>query len=96
MSEVTQILSDLADNHITLDNAAARFEKLPWPSSPALRQPLRARDAAGDATPEPPGSFAEVQTAYAAGQITAEQYARLAEAASAAIWRENHCPAWTS
>lgn len=85
MSEVTDLLQQLAAGEITVDAVAADFEARTWPTGPSDAQ--RNADAMSFADPEPiaAGSFDEVATAYVIGEITAAQYATLAQAAAKAM-----------
>jgi hypothetical protein len=81
VSDVTEILARLQLGEMTLDQAAAAFARMSWPSPPQLAP---GEADAGIFPGEPEGGFGEVAAAYAAGQITAGQYQVLARAAAGA------------
>lgn len=70
MSDVTDQLAALAAGKTTLAKVAEEFASRTWPTPP--------RTGLGD-DPEPvmPGSWGEVEAAYACGQIDHEQYTAL-------------------
>ncbi|HEY1668541.1 MAG TPA: hypothetical protein VGG54_22850 [Trebonia sp.] len=82
MSDITSTLQGLGDGTVTTDQATAMFAARQWPVRLAHQPPaLPGDDLAEDVAD---GSFGEVQAAYAAGWITDEQYAQLAQAAASA------------
>jgi hypothetical protein len=92
MNTVTETIDQLANKAITIDEAVRWFGKAHWPCPTDMRKSLRARDAAGEVEPEPEGGFAEVQAAYFARRISAEEYDKLAAAAAAAMHSAQVCP----
>lgn len=84
MSRVTDLLAALRAGEKSLDEVAAAFRTYRWPKNPVpVAKSFAELAAREEQDPEPlqDGSFDEVAVAYTAGQITDEQYARLAEAA---------------
>jgi hypothetical protein len=83
MSEVTELLAAYRQGQLTLEELAQRFQERSWP--PRRASPRTAREAwqreLEDPEPIQDNSFDEVASAYSLGEITGEEYDRLAQAA---------------
>jgi len=80
------VLDWLAKGRITTEQAAARIRTMKFPVPPGKTVFQRQQDDAnGDPEPPQAGSFFAISDAYAAGKITHEQYAALAQVAAEAI-----------
>lgn len=84
MSEVAKWLEALSSGEKTLEEVVTMFEKRKWTKGPARPKSYEELVKAEESDPEPQveGSFDEVSTAYALGQIDNKQYAALAQAAA--------------
>lgn len=82
MSEVTDLLDDLAGKRATLDEVAKAFAARQWPAGPRQSATLEEAERASNADPEPipENSWGEVEAAYVRGVISDEQYERLFQA----------------
>jgi hypothetical protein len=82
MSEVTELLTAYRNGELTLEELARRFQERTWPSR--RPSPRTAREAwqreMEDPEPTQENSFDEVASAYSLGEITAEEYEKLAHA----------------
>lgn len=82
MSEVTELLAAYRQGELTLEELARRFQERTWP--PRRPSPRTAREAWQRETEDPEpiqeNSFDEVASAYSLGQITDEEYDKLAQA----------------
>ena len=87
-SEVTDLIVALRSGAMSLDEVAERFRLRDWPRT---RSPTPAsyRELAAAAQVDPganvPGSIDDLTAAYDRGEITREQYRRLAHAVADAI-----------
>ena len=86
MSEITELLAQLRAGSMSLEEVADRFRHRRWPERPATPRTAYEALAAEERDPEPPaeGSFQEVHAAYMRHELTKDQYAVLAEAATEA------------
>lgn len=84
MSTISDALADLSAGRKSLDEVADLMRATEWPAQtpPAGDYDTLAQRTISDAEPPPEGSFAEVESAYINGTISAEQYAALAAAAT--------------
>jgi hypothetical protein len=85
-SEVAELIAALQAGRLTVDEVAGRFRRRQWV---AARRPVP-RDyaemaAQQDVEADVPGSFDEVVAAYDRGELTREEYRRLAHAVADAI-----------
>jgi hypothetical protein len=80
MTDVTTVLSQLKAGTITTDQAAGAFTDMDWPTAPPTPRTLTEIEADPDGAGDRPGDFAEVEQAYVEGDITLEQYEKLAAA----------------
>jgi hypothetical protein len=82
MSEVTELLTAYRKGELTLEELARRFQERTWP--PRRPSPRTAREAwqreMEDPEPIQENSFDEVASAYSLGEITGEEYDKLAHA----------------
>lgn len=87
-SEVQDLIDALSSGSMTLEQVAQRFRERAWPSTrpppPASYLELAAA-ALQDPEPPVPGSFDDVEAAYARGELTRDQYRVLAEAVADSI-----------
>jgi hypothetical protein len=87
-TRVQAILGWLEHGRITTEQAAARIGAIGFPpgedATPYARQ---LEDAAGDHEAPRPGSFFAISDAFAAGRISSDQYAALAQAAAPGMKR---------
>jgi hypothetical protein len=87
-NEVRDLLIALRDGSLSLEEVAQRFRERPWPpASPPPPASYLEMAAAAMQDPEPPipGTFDDVETAYARGELTREQYRVLADAVTEAV-----------
>lgn len=87
-SEVTELIDALRNGTMSLDEVAQRFRERSWPRTRGPRPGnYLDRAAAAGADPDPlvPGSFDEVAAAYHRGDLSLDDYRRLAEAAADSI-----------
>ena len=91
-SEVTELIEAYRSGAMSLDELAERFRERSWPrthsSEPQTYLELAAA-AQRDPEPDVPGSFDEVVAAYDRGELTREQYRRLAAAAAESMHDED-------
>jgi len=91
-SEVTELIEAYRSGAMSLDELAERFRERSWPrthsSEPQTYLELAAA-AQRDPEPDVPGSFDEVVAAYDRGELTREQYRRLADAAAESMHDED-------
>ena len=82
MSEVTELLTKYRQGELTLEELARQFGERTWP--PRRPSPRTAREAwqreMKDPEPIQENSFDEVASAYSLGEITGEEYDKLAQA----------------
>lgn len=82
-SEVTDLIKSLRDGTMTLDEVAQRFRERKWPrrrrEPPATYFEMASRTLE-DPEPYVPGSFDDVTDAYDRGELSDDEYDRLAEA----------------
>ncbi len=82
MSEITELLTAYRKGELTLEELARRFQERTWP--PRRPSPRTAREAwqreMEDPEPIQENSFDEVASAYSLGEITDEEYDKLAHA----------------
>jgi hypothetical protein len=87
-NEVRDLIEALSSGSMTLEQVAQRFRERTWPSTrpppPASYLELAAA-ALQDPEPLVPGSFDDVEAAYARGELTRDQYRVLAEAVADSI-----------
>jgi predicted RNA-binding protein associated with RNAse of E/G family len=85
-SEVAELIAALRAGRLTIDEVAERFRRRRWV---AARRPVprtyAEMAAQQDVETDVPGSFDEVVAAYDRGELTREQYRRLAHAVADAI-----------
>jgi hypothetical protein len=82
-NEVRDLLTALREGSLSLEEVAQRFRERTWPpTSPPPPASYLEMAAATLQDPEPPipGTFDDVETAYARGELTREQYRVLAAA----------------
>ena len=91
-SEVTELIEAYRSGAMSLDELVERFRERSWPrthsSEPQTYLELAAA-AQRDPEPDVPGSFDEVVAAYDRGELTREQYRRLADAAAESMHDED-------
>lgn len=82
-SEVADLIKELRDGTMTLDEVAQRFRERKWPRrrrpTPASYLEMAARTME-DPEPYDPDSFDDVTAAYHRGELSDDEYDRLAEA----------------
>lgn len=86
-NEVRDLLVALREGSMSLEEVARRFRERSWPSTspPPPRSYLEMAGAAiQDPEPPIPGTFDDVESAYARGELTREQYRVLADAVAEA------------
>lgn len=85
-SEVAELIAALRAGRLTVDEVAERFRRRHWV---AARRPVprtyAEMAALQDVETDVPDSFDEVVAAYDRGELTREQYRRLAHAVADAI-----------
>jgi hypothetical protein len=82
-NEVRDLLTALREGSLSLEEVAQRFRERTWPPTSPLPPPSYLDMAAAtlqDPEPPIPGTFDDVETAYARGELTREQYRVLADA----------------
>lgn len=87
-SEVDDLITALRDGSLSLEEVARRFRERSWPpiSPPRPTNYLELAEAAmRDPEPNIPGSFDDVVAARDRGEITEDQYWRLARAVAESI-----------
>ncbi len=87
-TEVVDLIAALRSGDMSLDDVVAQFKHRTWQQArgPATRNYAELAEAAQlDPSANVPGSFDEVTAAYDRGEITREQYRKLAHAAADAI-----------
>lgn len=87
-NEVRDLLNALREGSMSLDEVAQRFRERNWPpTGPPPPASYLEMAAAASQDPEPPipGTFDDIETAYARGELTREQYRVLADAVARAI-----------
>jgi hypothetical protein len=85
--EVSDLLSALREERLSLDEVARRFRERRWPRSAASTNPAMAR--LEDPEPFRPGSFDEVTAAYHRHQLSDGQYDALARAMAESLNAED-------
>lgn len=82
MSDVQRLLARLAAGEVSLGDVAIDFASRKWPQQtpPVANYDALAVRELDDPEPILPGSWGEVEAAYAAGKITDRQYGALYEA----------------
>lgn len=80
MSAVGEVLDKLTSGQMDIDQAAQAFTDMPWPTRPAPGRTLAQIEADPDPVANEEGDFAEVESAYVNGDISLEQYEKLAAA----------------
>lgn len=91
-TEVTELIEAFRSGAMSLDQLAERFRERSWPRTRAPEpQTYLELSTAAQRDPEPdvPGSFDEVVAAYDRGELTREQYRRLADAAAESMQDED-------
>jgi hypothetical protein len=86
-NEVRDLLNALKEGSMSLEEVAQRFRRRTWPptGSPPPESYLdMAAAALQDPEPPIPGTFDDVETAYARGELTSDQYLVLADAVAQA------------
>jgi hypothetical protein len=86
-NEVRTLLDALREGSMSLEEVALRFRERTWPpTGPPPPGSYLEMAAAALQDPEPPipGTFDAVETAYAQGELTREQYRVLADAVAQA------------
>jgi hypothetical protein len=90
-NEVRDLLTALSEGSLSLEEVAQRFRERTWPpTSPPPPASYLEMAGATMQDPEPPipGTFDDVETAYARGELTREQYRVLADAIAEAANRQ--------
>jgi hypothetical protein len=91
-TEVTELIEAFRSGIMSLDQLAERFRERSWPRTrgPEPQTYLELAAAAQrDPEPDVPGSFDEVVAAYDRGDLTREQYRRLADAVAESMQDED-------
>jgi predicted RNA-binding protein associated with RNAse of E/G family len=85
-SEVAELIAAMRAGRLTVDEVAERFRRRHWVAArrPAPRTYVEMA-AQQDVETDVPGSFDEVVAAYDRGELTREEYRRLAHAVADAI-----------
>lgn len=92
-NEVRELLEALREGSMSLEDVAQRFRERVWPpTTPPPPGSYLEMAAAALRDPEPPipGTFDDVETAYAQGQLTRAQYRALADAVAQANAAQDH------
>ena len=90
-NEVRDVLTALREGSLSLEEVAQRFRERTWPPTgppPPASYLEMAGAAMQDPEPPIPGTFDDVETAYARGELTREQYRVLAHAVAEAANRQ--------
>jgi hypothetical protein len=94
-NEVRDLINALKSGSMSLEQVAQRFRERTWaytsPPPPAGYLEMAAA-ALQDPEPPVPGTFDEVETAYARGELTRDQYRVLADAVAEANRAEEDTP----
>ena len=86
-SEVTELISALANGSMSLEEVAQRFRQRTWPATnpdPPDNYIELAERALQDPRPDVPDSFDDVVAAYGRGELNRAQFRVLAEAVAEA------------